>query len=206
MNLCDIYMYLICRYIYTNIYVLDLTDWVPSTSMFSNTWTTAGFNHLIFLVWQTLPMLRFKKSCSSDKTRIPCHPICCCSFFFDVVPRNVQKKLIATVVSMIFETVRAPRVSGSWIFAVLFKAGEILVNPVVYQYVFEEAPAPSLGFHVGFEGMGFFFPCGVWRTKDTWPGLVGFYERISCPPNIDTQNCHIWKEIHFPDRYVWYLC
>ena len=31
------------------------------------------------------------------------------------------------------------------------KAGEILVNPVVYQYVFEEAPAPYLG---GFHGRG----------------------------------------------------
>ena len=23
--------------------------------------------------------------------------------------------------------------------------------------------------------------------------------------NIDTQNCHLWKEIHFPNHHFWYL-
>eukprot|EP00438_Fugacium_kawagutii_P012756 Skav214205 [mRNA] locus=scaffold489:21298:32763:- [translate_table: standard] len=40
------------------------------------------------------------------------------------------------------------RMSAFWMFVPMFLtgAGEILVNPVVYQYVFEEAPAPLLGY------------------------------------------------------------
>lgn len=64
------------------------------------------------------------------------------------------------------------------------KAGEILVNPVVYQYVFEEAPAPFLG-ETGLRSFG---RLAVWIAKQ--PRIIRYDHHVGTANTNNIQQKH----------------